>query len=181
MALINRVTQLFKADVHAVLDRIEEPEQVLRQAIREMQDELGESERRAATLQQEAEEYTARKADLERRIVEIDKELDFCFAKDKTDLARSLVRRKLEAGRLAKRLEARLASVAKRLDGTRAEIERQRTALESLQQKASVFASQPVVERDHDDVAFLAGELVIGEDELDIAFLKEQEQRSRQS
>ena len=40
MALINRVTQLFKADFHAVLDRIEEPEQLLRQSIRDMEDVL---------------------------------------------------------------------------------------------------------------------------------------------
>ena len=40
MALINRVTRLFKADIHAVLDQIEEPEQLLRQAVRDMEEEL---------------------------------------------------------------------------------------------------------------------------------------------
>lgn len=36
MALINRATRLFRADLHAVLDRIEEPDILLRQAVREM-------------------------------------------------------------------------------------------------------------------------------------------------
>ena len=40
MALISRVSRLFTADVHAVLDRIEEPEVLLKQAIREMEDEV---------------------------------------------------------------------------------------------------------------------------------------------
>ncbi|MEM7502401.1 MAG: PspA/IM30 family protein [Pseudomonadota bacterium] len=179
MALINRVTQLFKADVHAVLDRIEEPEQTLRQAIREMQSELGEMERRVAAAKEEVEEYASRKADLERRTAEIDRELDFCFAKDKMDLARGLVRRKLEATRLAKRLAARGESAAKYVSKTMAEIESQRTALEGVQQKASVFARQPVTDREFDDIAFLANELAVGEDELDVAFLKEQEKRTQ--
>ena len=40
MALITRVSRLFQADFHAVLDRIEEPEVLLRQAVREMEEEL---------------------------------------------------------------------------------------------------------------------------------------------
>ena len=40
MALITRISRLFQADFHAVLDRIEEPEQLLKQAIREMEDSL---------------------------------------------------------------------------------------------------------------------------------------------
>ena len=36
MALINRMSRLFTADIHAVLDRIEEPNVLLKHAIREM-------------------------------------------------------------------------------------------------------------------------------------------------
>ena len=40
MALITRISRLFKADFHAVLDQIEEPEVLLRQAVREMEDSI---------------------------------------------------------------------------------------------------------------------------------------------
>ncbi|MGH8588771.1 MAG: PspA/IM30 family protein, partial [Gammaproteobacteria bacterium] len=46
MALITRVSRLFRSDLHAVLDRIEEPEVLLRQAIREMEAELSSDEQR---------------------------------------------------------------------------------------------------------------------------------------
>ena len=46
MALITRVGRLFRADLHAVLDRVEEPEVLLRQAIREMEEELAEDRQR---------------------------------------------------------------------------------------------------------------------------------------
>ena len=34
MAIVTRLTRLFRADAHAVLDRLEEPEVLLRQAVR---------------------------------------------------------------------------------------------------------------------------------------------------
>ncbi len=51
MALITRLARLFQADVHAVLDRIEEPLVLLQQAVREEDVEvafLREKERRSA-------------------------------------------------------------------------------------------------------------------------------------
>ena len=40
MPLIDRFTRLVSADLHALIDRIEEPELLLRQAVRELDDEL---------------------------------------------------------------------------------------------------------------------------------------------
>ena len=45
MALVNRLSRLFQADFHAVLDRIEEPDLQLRQAVREMMKERRQSRR----------------------------------------------------------------------------------------------------------------------------------------
>ena len=96
MALINRVTRLFKADFNAVLDRIEEPEQVLKQAIREMEDDLVGAEQRIQVVTHDQDALNERKSELDAKITEIDEELDLCFAKKKDELARTLVRRKLE-------------------------------------------------------------------------------------
>ena len=53
MALVNRISRLFSADFHAVLDRIEEPDLLLRQAIREMEEELAKSEQRIRCLERD--------------------------------------------------------------------------------------------------------------------------------
>ena len=50
MTLIARVSRLFRADLHAVLDRVEEPDLVLRQAVREMEEDLARDGRRADAL-----------------------------------------------------------------------------------------------------------------------------------
>ena len=54
MALITRLTRLFEADFHAVLDRIEEPELQLKQAVREMRLALDQDRQRSKLLQHEA-------------------------------------------------------------------------------------------------------------------------------
>jgi hypothetical protein len=53
MALITRVSRLFRADVNAVLDRMEEPEILLRQAVREMEEEVDREAQRARLIELE--------------------------------------------------------------------------------------------------------------------------------
>ena len=64
MALINRLTRLVKADFHAVLDNLEEPEQLLKQAIRDMEDELAETEQRVILCVKDQEALELRIAEL---------------------------------------------------------------------------------------------------------------------
>ena len=106
MVLINRIARLFKADFHAVLDRIEEPAQLLKQAVRDMEEALADGERRLELAAQEQESLLAHKTELECRLPQLEQELDLCFASGEEDLARGLVRRKLESTRLLQQLEA---------------------------------------------------------------------------
>ena len=100
MALITRVSRLFQADFHAVLDRIEEPEVLLRQAVREMEEELARDEQRSKMLQHEQRQLITRATDLEQSLHDIEEELDVCFDAGNDDLARACIRRKLESATL---------------------------------------------------------------------------------
>ena len=76
MALINRMSRLFTADVHAVLDRIEEPDVLLRQAIREMEEELALSEQRVRVLEHEREALGDRQRKVQAALTELGEQLD---------------------------------------------------------------------------------------------------------
>jgi len=179
MALINRLSRLFRADMHAVLDRIEEPADVLRQAVRDMEEELSAAERRIRGAARELESLTARRDELRVRVSEIDAQLDLCFESGKDELARGLVRRKLETERFLKRLAARHSADEKTLGDAHRLFEERRATLESLRQKADVFArSTPESTPPSDDAAWLARELAVGDDEVEVAFLREQARRA---
>jgi len=182
MALINRITRLFKADFHAVLDNIEEPEVLLRQAIRDMEDELAATEQRIALVAHDQDALSVRKSELESAIADFDSELDLCFASQKDDLARGLIRRKLEAERLLKRVAANHATNAQTNADERAALEENTATLESLRQKAELFTQRASAHcngsSQFDDIAWMAREMTVGEDEVEIAFLREQSRRS---
>jgi phage shock protein A len=180
MALINRISRLVKADFHAVLDQIEEPEQLLKQAIRDMEDDLAETEQRINLCAHDQEALHVRKSELESTIAEIDEQLDLCFESDKEDLAKNLIRKKLEAERLLKRLNTKFDANEKYLEEQRASINENRATLDSLRQKAELFAQRAPAHADSsefDDIAWMARELNVGDDEVEIAFLREKSSR----
>jgi len=180
MALINRVTRLFKADFHAVLDQIEEPEQLLKQAIREMEDDLAETEQRISIHAHDQEALANRKAEIDDKLAEIGEELDLCFASRKHELARNLVRKKLEARRLSNHLGSKHSAAGKYLAEQRAMLAENRATLEGLRQKAELFAQRTpqAGESGLDDIAWAARELKVSDDEVEVAFLREKSARS---
>lgn len=182
MALINRISRLFKADFHAVLDQIEEPEALLKQAIRDMEDDLASSEQRISLCAHDQEALTQRRGELESALAEFDVQLDLCFESDKDDLARNIIRKKLEAERLLKRLNTKHAANAQYLDEQRTALEQNNATLESLRQKADLFAQQAPAHSDghseFDDITWMAREMAVGDDEVEIAYLRERNVRS---
>ena len=182
MALINRISRLVKADFHAVLDQIEEPEQLLKQAIRDMEDDLAETEQRINLCAHDQEALAVRKSELEATVAEIDGQLDLCFESDKENLAKNLIKTKLEAERILKRLNTKFDANEAFLKKQRATLEENRGTLDSLRQKAELFAQRAPSHAngasEFDDIAWMARDMTVGDDEVEIAFLREKSLRS---
>jgi len=180
MTLINRLSRLFKADFNAVLDRIEEPDQLLRQAIRDMEDELVDSEQRTRARAQDQEILAARQVELEEKLSSLEEELDLCFGSKKHDLARSLIKKKLEGQRFLKRLASKISANDKCLAKACEQLDTDRSTLEGLKQKAELFAQRGPSENDPEftDAAWLKNDFVVSDDEIEVAYLREQQARS---
>ena len=172
MALITRLSRLFEADFHAVLDRIEEPELQLRQAVREMQFALDQGRQRLKLLQHEAEQLAARAAETQSRLPAIDEELDICLAADEDDLARDLVRRKLAAERQLEALQKQSANLERQRRELGAEIDEQSQQLASMQQKLELLVS------DDDPLGDVARADAVRAEEIEIALLREKQRRA---
>jgi phage shock protein A len=176
MALITRISRLFQADLHAVLDRIEEPDVLLRQAVREMEEELANDEQRMKLLRHEQQQIITRQADIEHAVRELDEELDLCFGSGKEDLARPLVRRKLEMLQFEKAL-ARKKQVADQAFTTlKARLEENRGELENMRQKVELLASESKSEPVSD--SWLDSRVSVRDEDVEVAFLREKQQRS---
>jgi phage shock protein A len=174
MALIRRVSRLFTADMHAVLDQIEEPEIVLRQAIREMEEELARQRQREKWLGEEIRGTARRLEGFAASIGEIDSNLDLCFANGNEPLARKLTRRKLETQKLREQTAARREALEKQQGEIAALIADNADQLDGMRQKAAVLAAEAPAA----DGSGRYGPTGVDEDDVEVAFLREKQART---
>ncbi len=173
MALVTRLTRLFQADFHAVLDRIEEPDLQLRQAVREMQLALEQNQQGLRLLEHEATHLANTLDKLQTSITALDEELDICLANDKDDLARDLVRRKLVTEKQRQAASEQSASIEMQQQTLQRQVDEQSQQLDSMKQKLELLVS-------NDDASFdtTAGHGdTIRSEEVEIALLREKERR----
>lgn len=175
MALITRVSRLFRADLHAVLDRIEEPDVLLRQAVREMEEELSHDQKRVKLLQHEHAQLNDRKAELEQSLGELDGELDVCFDSGNDGLARTLVRRKLETQRFLKALERKGKTLKENLGDLQARVEQNVSRLNAMRQKVELLEEQD----SHESIeeSWVPPEMAVREEDVEVALLCEKQKR----
>ena len=177
MALITRVSRLFQADFHAVLDRIEEPEALLRQAVREMEEELASDEQRSRILKHEQGQLTARETDLEQSLHEIEEQLDVCFDSGNDDLARALLKRKLETQQYCKGLARKRQALQETLGDLDTRLRENRARLESMRQKAELLAEETARARPADN--WTIPDITVRDEDVEVAFLHEIQHRRR--
>jgi phage shock protein A len=164
---------LFRADLHAVLDHIEEPQALLRQAIREMEEDLNNDGRLALALKRQHEAFAAHEAELQAALRALEEEMDLCFSSGEEALARGLIKRKLETERAIKAKDLQRKEAEAELADVQARLVENRSRLDTIRQKAEAMADIP---------ANYASDWVrpdIADGEIEIAFLREKQKRGQ--
>lgn len=181
MALITRVSQLFRADVNAVLDRMEEPEILLKQAVRDMEESLTRDDQRVKVIELELKQIASRQNELEHRLEQVTEELDLCFDTGNEALARTLLKRKLESERYLDYLARKQQEFQEADEALKKRIEENRSRLESMRQKAEILAGSDNEEsrRNTWNEQDFMHQFAINEDDIELAFLREKQRRSQ--
>ncbi len=172
MALISRLSRLFTADVHAVLDRLEEPEVLLKQAIREMEEEVRRGEQQLQWQRHEQQQLEKQRDAGLAAAAELDSELDICFQAGEEALARALVKRKLMEAERTKLLTTALNRVAGSMEELSALLDDQRRKLAEMRHNAEILIDAAAPEP-------RVFEPRVSQEEVDIAFLREKQRRER--
>jgi phage shock protein A len=198
MALITRLARLVRADLNAVLDRLEAPELVLAQAVSDMEQALDQERRALAGLDRELERLARRDQALADEETRCGTAVRAGLAQDSEDgptaaerdlLVRPLIRRALEtarrrtalAGRVAE-LDAERGRLAQRIEGHAARLEdlRARAAL-AIPGGAEGTGDDPADPRwDRSrDAAWSAPEAPVGDAEVELELLRLRRQAGR--
>ena len=176
MALINRFSRLFRADLHAVLDRIEEPTILLKQAVREMEDDVAQDERNLKILEHELTQIPLLESELEKTLAQLQQEIGLCLDSDNENLARTVIRRKLECQQRARRLRQKAEALEQEVTALVSRLDANRNRLMAMQQKLEILEEDQTQAGNQAQVTDL--DIAITDDEIEVALLKERQARA---
>jgi len=175
MVLINRITRLFHADVHAVLDRIEEPEALLKQSIREMESALDQDKVLLKRHERECTIIKERMSESSRSREQLKSELDICFNNNNEILARRTIKRKLELLRYNNLLTTKYDTSKKLISDIEKRINENQNKLTTVIQKLEMLSIN--TEKNTVDDSY-SPDININEDDIEIEFLREKQTRA---
>ncbi len=95
MTIIKRLTNLLTADMHAVLDLIEDPVVILKQAIRDMEASIEEQHKSECILKANLNILLMEEQQLNKQTESINLDLEHSFKTNNSKLAKKLIKRKL--------------------------------------------------------------------------------------
>ena len=172
MALLNRVAQLFTADFHALLDRIEDPETLLKQAIRDMEEAISGQQQAIEGLTGRIQAQLLEAGRVQRRLGELGSHLDHAFSADDEQLARQLLRQRLLLERQQATLEEQAQRSRDAQQRQQSQLTENRATLDSMRQKLSALElAGCTVSKHSNDID------TVTQQEVDAAFLAEQRRR----
>lgn len=138
MTMMTRLARLVRADLNALLERLEAPELVLAQAVRDMEQALEEERRAVAGLEREL----ARLARRDLALAEDEAKCAEAIATglERDALVRPLIRRRLESARRRAALKSRQAEVQAERDRLADRGEIRAAQLDDLRARAALAA-----------------------------------------
>ncbi|MHC1728424.1 MAG: PspA/IM30 family protein [Syntrophobacteraceae bacterium] len=137
MGIMTRFVRLCKADIHGVMDQVEDKGLLLKQHLRDMQEELDKKEARLAGMLALREETEREKERRSREHEALEQDLALAIAKEKDDIARTLIRKIKPLGRHRDELERHLQALDGDIARFRTALDEQRLLHEQLRLKAS--------------------------------------------
>jgi len=142
MGILTRIMRLCKADLHGVMDQLEDKELLLKQYLREMETSLQEKENQLNQISKREESI---RRDLELRGEEIDgleKDLVLSLRKDKDDIAKLIIRKQRGQKAMCNQLRQHLRSLEEDQQRMGRLLGEQRLQYDGLKVKAAAFYSR---------------------------------------
>ena len=180
MTLFTRVSRLFKADVHGILDALEEPEAILKQAVREMEEEIEKSRLHIKKLDKQIERCETSKKKLIQKQASTEQQIDYAFPEENEGLIKSLLRKKLEINLQLETIENRSLQINDEKNDLQTEFKEQNDKSKSIIEKLTVFTDPPAYSQANhtDNYGEIDPHQAISQEDIELAFLQEKQRRA---
>jgi len=159
MRFIERITQVFKADAHGVVDALEDKPLLLRQHLREAELELRKKRAHLQALDLEEKRLVDEGRRLNEAVAALDGDVALALDEQQTDLARFAIRRLLPMRARVEGIGYRMKELIQDRDNTKALLHTQEQDFESLKNRVRGWLAE-----NEGDVDPLAAPSVTDED-----------------
>jgi len=178
MGIASRIVNIFKADIHGVMDQLEDQGLLLKQYLRDMEETLNLKDAKLAKkialrnqIQKEHDKY-------DQQYRALDHDLTVAVQRGKDDIARMLIRKTKPLGSLCDELAGQVATLDEEISQFKEHLSEQRLQYEQLKIRSAEYfhrTEMRVREKDMLDIIpnNIPGEL--SEDEIELELLKRKE------
>ena len=178
MSVFSRVFRLCKADLHGVMDQLEDKGLLLKQCLREMEESLKHKETRLDQIDRAGEQIKRALARHNEESFKLEQDLELAVGKEKDDIARMLIRKRRTLQSGCGQLQRQLEALTEERGQVVATLEKQRLQYDQLKAKTAAFCRQAEERRFEDpletvDSAFAW--LTPSEEEIELELLQRKE------
>jgi phage shock protein A len=139
MAILSRIIQLFKADIHGVMDQIEDRGLLLKQHLRDMEESLTAKEMKLKKMRSALDQAQQDYQKGEKETGNLEQELQVAIKKDRDDIARMLIKKLKPLNRLQSERRNHIERLSHEIDQFKAHHDQQRIQYEQLRQKTTEY------------------------------------------
>lgn len=181
MAIIARIVKIFKADLHGVMDQLEDQELLLKQHLRDMEEALHDKEEKLQKMKASRHQGRQELGRYKRQWESLEHDLKMAVRKDKDDIARMLIKKLKPLENASAELSSHLSELDEGITIFEDHLQQQRLKYEQLKSRSSAYLHKTHVYKKKKmavDPESYGGHTYLSEQEIELELLKRKEMLS---
>jgi phage shock protein A len=178
MSIFSRVFRLCKADLHGVMDQLEDKALLLKQCLREMEESLKHKEARLDRIDRAGEQIRRALDRHNEESIKLEQDLELAVGKEKDEIARMLIRKRRTLQGGCSQLQRQLEALTEERGQVAETMEKQRLQYDQLKVKTAAFCRQAEHHRYEEPLETLDGAFAWqtpSEEEIELELLQRKE------
>ena len=152
MAIITRIVKIFKADIHGVMDRLEDRRLLLKQHLRDMEEVLHRKEAKLRKMTAGHNQKQQDLADYRQQWEALDHDLTVALRKNKDDIARMLIRKMKPLENMSEELTRHLNALNEEMIQFKNHLKQQRLRYGQLKYRTTEYLRRTQMQQWEKDV-----------------------------
>lgn len=184
MAIMTRILRLWKADIHGVMDQLEDKELLLKQYLREMKSSLNDEEERLQRTSSIIERLKNLISECKEEIAKLEKDLELALRKDNDEIAKILIRKQRGQQRYSEEMQRKLEGLELEQAESIAILNEHRLQYETMRAKTEAYCQNKKITKDKDSFSkrhIFSGFGSLDNTEIELELMRRKEAMSREN